>query len=236
MPAPKMLNIVRYQVKSDRLQEFQEVERQIAGSYKKAAPTDQFRILYRDTIGNTTDFMVLTPMSKFADRDGENPYNKMATEQERVTRQARLGQYLERVQTSIDRTIGDLTISTPGVSFPPRWVHEIRVRVRPGTDQDFGNVLKADLVPALKNGGVKTLRVRRVVFGGNTNDFIFAEGFEKWAELDNEVSLPKIMGEAPFRKMIEKINQDTTNREDRIMRYQEDLSYYPAAPTTSASR
>ena len=32
--APAMLNVVHYRVKLDRIQEFQEVEKQIAGSYK----------------------------------------------------------------------------------------------------------------------------------------------------------------------------------------------------------
>ncbi len=59
-----MLNVVHYRVKIDHIQEFQEVERQIAGSYKKAAPTDQFRIIYRGTIGNATEFDVFTPLSE----------------------------------------------------------------------------------------------------------------------------------------------------------------------------
>ena len=103
MPAPTMLNVVHYQVKADHLQEFLEVEKQIAGSYKKAASTDQFRIIYRGSVANTFEFDVFTPLSKFADRDGENPYTKMATEEERLTRTARLAQYMESVQTSIDR-------------------------------------------------------------------------------------------------------------------------------------
>ena len=153
--APAMLNIVHYRVKMDHLQEFLEVERQIAGSYKKAAPTDQFRIIYRGTIGNATEFDVFTPLSKFGDRDGENPYDKMATEQERLTRGARLNQYLENVQTSIEKPVTELSINTPGVPFPPAYMHGIRVRVRSGATDEFSAVMKNELIPAVKKEGVK---------------------------------------------------------------------------------
>ena len=58
-------------------------------------------------------------------------------------------------------------------------------------------------------------------------DYNFAEGFQKWAEMDAPDTLPKIMGQEAFRKMMTKINQMVTLREDTIWRYQPDLSYYP---------
>jgi len=235
MPAPAMLNVTRYQVKLDRLQEFLEVERQIAGSYKKAAPTDQFRVIYRDVVGNPTEFWVLTPLSKFADRDGQNPYVKLTTEQERLTRTARLVQYIEHEQTSIDRTIADLTVAGTG-PFPPTWVRYQRIRVHPGKANDFITVAKTDVVPAQKKLNA-TVRVRRTVFGGNPNDFTVATGFEKWAELDDTNALPKAMGEETFRKFQEKLTAIEANVETVIVRYQPDLSYYPGtAPSATTSR
>ena len=61
---------------------------------QKASPTDQFRVVYRVAVGNTAEYWVMTPMSKFADRDGENPYIKITMEQERAARGARLAQYI----------------------------------------------------------------------------------------------------------------------------------------------
>jgi hypothetical protein len=234
-PAPTLLNVVHYQVKVDHLQEFLEVEKQIAGSYKKAAPTDQFRLIYRGAIANTFEFDVFTPLSKFADRDGDSPYDKMTTEQERLTRTARLSQYLESVQTTIDRPLPDFTIQTPGANAPPAYVQGVRVRVKPGSADSFTAVVKTDLVPALKKAGVKTLLARRTVFGGNPNDFLFVVGFEKWAELDSPFSLPKIMGEEAARKMGEKLDQATAGMEETVWRYQPDLSYYPGATATTSS-
>ncbi len=234
MPTPAMLNVVRYQVRRDRIPEFEEVEKQIAASYKKAAPTDQFRNIYREVVGNTAEYWVITPMSKFADRDGENPYNKMATEQERAARGARLAQYIESVRTSIDRTFGDLNVTSPGVSYPPPWLRYIRVRVRPGTTEQVIANVKTDVVPALKKMNGVTLRVRQTAFGGNANEFTVATGFEKWADLDDATALPKAMGAETYRKFEEKMQAIETNVETYILRYQADLSYYPRATATSS--
>jgi hypothetical protein len=232
--APAMLNVVHYRVKIDHIQEFLEVERQIAGSFKKAAPTDQFRIIYRGTVGNATEFDVFTPLSKFADRDGENPYNKMATEQERLTRGARLNQYLENVQTSIDKPVTELSINTPGAPFPPAHLHGIRVRVRLGSADEYSALMKNELIPGLKREGVKTFLARRTMLGGVISDYNFAEGFEKWTEMDTPDTLPKVIGEEAFRKMMTKLNEIVTLREDTIWTYQPDLSYYPGAASTSS--
>jgi len=231
-----MLNVVRYQVRRDRIPEFEEVEKQIAGSYKKAAPADQFRNIYRDVIGNTAEYWVITPMSKYAERDGVNPYVKITTEQERAARGARLAQYFESVRTSIDRTFGDLNVTSPGVSYPPAYVRYIRLRVRPGTEAQLIANVKSDVLPALKKMNGVTLRVRQTAFGGNVNEFTIASGFQKWAELDDTAALPKAMGEETFRKFGEKMQAIETNVEDYILAYQPDLSYYPAARTTTSSR
>jgi hypothetical protein len=234
-PAP-MAYVVRYQVKRDRIPEFEEVEKQIAGSFKKAASADQYRVVYRDVVGNTGEYWVLTPLSKFAERDADNPYySKISTEQERAARGARLAQYIESVRTSVERYASDLSVTSPGVPFPPTYARYIRVRVRPGTTDQLIATVKADVVPALKKMSGAELRVRQTVFGGNADEFTVAAGFEKFAELDDTTALPKAMGAETFRKFEEKMQAIETNVEEYIVAYQKDLSYYPSATATTSS-
>jgi hypothetical protein len=233
MPAPAMVATARIEVKRDRIPEFEEVEKQVTASYKKAASTDQFRVVYRAVVGNTAEYWVLTPLYKFADRDADSPYDKMTTERERAMRAARLAPYVESVRTSIERAIPELSVTSPGTPFPPTWVRYIRVRVRPGTTEQLIAAVKTDVLPAMKklNG---ELRVRQTLYGGNANDFIVASGFEKWSELDDAAALPKAMGDETFRKFEDKIHAIETNVEEYIMAYQKDLSYYPGAAATSS--
>ena len=232
--APKLLNVVHYRVRVDRFQEFQDMEKQIAASYKKAAMPDQFRVIYRGEVGNAMDFEVFTPLTSFGDRDGQNPYTKMTTEQERAMRTARLAQYLEGVQVTIDRPLADIGIRTADAPFPPAYLHAVRIRVRTGGADEFGELAKNQLIPGLKQIGMKTLLVRRTLLGG-VADYQFAEGFEKWAELDNTASLQKAMGDDAYRKMEDQLNRLVTLREDTVWRYQPDLSYYPGAAATGSN-
>ncbi len=232
-PAPAMLNVTHVRVKPEHLQEFLDLEKQSAGQIQKAAPTDLFRVVYRGTVGNTEEFEVLTPLGKFADRDGESPFNKYSTEQERAMRAARLAQYVESVQTSIDRPLPDLSIRPQGQMARPTFIHMIRIRVRAGGTEEFAAVVKSDLIPGLKKLDVKLLLARRNILGG-VGDYYFVEGMEKWAELDNPVSLEKAMSPEAYKKMEDKFNSLVTLREDTIWRYQPDLSYYPGAVTTSS--
>ena len=126
-------------------------------------------------------------------------------------------------------------VTSPGTPFPPTYARYIRIRVRPGTTEQLIAAVKADVVPALKKMSGAELRVRQTLFGGNTDEFTVAAGFEKWAELDDTTALPKAMGAETFRKFEEKMQAIETNVEDYIVAYQKDLSYYPGvAPTTSS--
>jgi hypothetical protein len=232
-PAPTMLNVTHVRVKPEHLPDFLDLEKQAVGQIKKAAPTDLFRVVYRGAVGNTAEFEVLTPLGKFADRDGENPLNKYSTEQERAVRGARLAQYEENVQVTIDRSLPDLSISPQGQMAPPTLLHTIRIRVRAGGTEEFAAVVKNDLIPGLKKLDVKFLLTRRNVLGG-VGDYYFDEGMEKWAELDNPPALGKAMSPDALKKMDDKLNSLVTLREDTIWRYQPDLSYFPGAATPSS--
>lgn len=230
-----LLNVTHVRVKPEHVQEFLDVEKQAVASLKKAAPTDLFRVVYRGTVGNAMDFEFLTQLNKFADRDGQSPFNKYSTEQERLMRAARLAQYEENVQVTIDRTLPDITIAPQGTLTPPTYVHVVRIRVRQGTGEEFSAAVKNDLIPALKKTDLKLLLARSTVFGGPA-DFYFALGMEKWAELDTPPpSLSKVMGPEAFKKMEDKLNSFITLEEQTIWRYQPELSYYPGAATATSS-
>jgi hypothetical protein len=229
-----MRNVLRYQVKADRITEFEEIEKQVAASYRKAGG-DHFRVVFREAVGNG-QYWVISPMNKYADRDGPNPYTKVTTEQERAVRNARLMQCLEHVQSTIERSYEDLTINTPGTNGPLPLLRLTRTRVRNGKNDEYLAALKTDLIPALKKMGVKSFRVRQVLYGGNLNEFSTASGMEKWAEMDGSTNeLAKAMGgDAAFKKYTDKMEQIVTARDRVMLRYLPDLSYYPTPVTTAA--
>ena len=234
-PTPTLVNVIHVRVKPEHLQEFVDLEREALAPLKKAAPNGLYQIAYRGTVGNTLEFEFLMTLGKFADRDGENPFNKYSTERERILRGARLAQYEENLQVTIDRRLPDLSIAPQGPLTPPTYIHMYRIRVREDRNEEFSGTVKNDLLPALRKTDVKLLLARRTALGGPA-DYYFAEGMEKWAELDSPPSLAKAMGADAFKKMEDKLNSAITLEEQTIWRYQPDLSYYPGATATTSSR
>ena len=230
-PAPSYMGVSRVQVKPDRITECQDLMKQVVALYKKAAPTDQYRVVYSITVGNAFEYWTYTPMNKFADRDGESPLSKITKPEERASLGARLMQYVEHIQSSIMRPINDLSVIASGAKFPPTFISVYRISVRPGMENDFINIAKTDLVPAIKkiNGGV--FLVQQTVVGGSPNSFFAYTGFEKWAELDDAATFLNAMGgEQAVQKFGAKMNQVATVSDRLILRFEPDLSYVPAGP------
>jgi hypothetical protein len=229
LPAPSYLTVSRMQVKIDRVTECQDLMKQMVAPYKKAAPADQYRIVYSTTVGNLFEYWSYSPMNKFADRDGASYFSTISKPEERATILARLMQYVEHVQTSIERPISDLSVISSGAKFPPTFLRVSRIYVRPETANDFINLEKTDVVPVLKkiNGSVHL--VQQIVAGGNPNTFLLYGGFEKWAELDDTTTFVNaIGGEQAVQKLIGKMSQLGTLTERYFLRYEPDLSYVPA--------
>ena len=227
-PSPALLTVGRVQVRSGQVQEFLEVSKQVADAIKKAAPTDYFTLTYRTAVGNSNEFWRVTPLNKFADRDGQSPVAKMMTP-ELAALMTRGSQYVERTVTTIERPIRDLAVTASGAKTPPIFIKVYRTRVKPGMAEQFISLLKTDIMPAIKkmNG---SMRIRQVEMGGNTNDFTGSFPFEKWAEQDDSASFTKAMGgEEAVRKFAERMSQIEAGTEVIVIRYVPELSYFPAS-------
>ncbi len=227
-PAPMLVYVQRIQVKADRVADFLELAKQGIEPIKKAAPTDLVRLVCRTVVGNANEFWMFGAMNKFADRDGENPMNKFSTPQERAARNARLGQMVERSQSSIESVVGDLLVAPKGGNNLPAFIRYSRVRVRPGAANDFISIQKSDIIPVLKKINGNT-RVHRIAYGGNLNEFAIYNTFAKWAELDDNTAwLNAVGGEAAARKLQDKLTALVVNNERYILQVLPDLSYMPA--------
>ena len=75
----------------------------------------------------------------------------MAKPEERASLGPRLMQYVEHIQTSMEKMIPDLNVIPSGAKFPPTFFRVSRIYVRPEAANDFINLEKTDLVPILNS-------------------------------------------------------------------------------------
>ncbi len=219
---PPLLRVARVQVKSERVNEYLEVQKKFTEAYKKSG--DGFRYVLRGSSGNPNEVVTIAPMNSYADMDGESPVLKGMTAAEYASLVARRNQCVNSVRITVERTLPD--ISLPNNMPMPKMVREIRTRVRPGMQNQYMALIKSDLLPALKKLDVKVYRMRQVQWGGSRVEFTSASPMEKWSELDVPANrLETAMGKDAYAKYLEKLNAMVVSSEYTIFRVVADSSY-----------
>ncbi|MBI1789659.1 MAG: hypothetical protein HYR60_19165 [Acidobacteria bacterium] len=226
--------VSRAVVKADRIAEYEDLLKQSVAMAQKAG-ADRWSVVSRTVVGNPREYVSITPLAKYADRDGRSPWASKIPAGQAQALFARIAACTESVNTTIERSRDDLSIITEGNTISPFFA-VIRTRVRPGKANDYANLVKSELVPALKKAGVQRYRMRQVQFGGSRNEFTSSRGFAKWAELDGASPLEKALGQDGAARYVDKVSQLVTFSEYSIRRYMPELSRPPgSAPTSSAS-
>lgn len=220
-PIQPILNVTRVVVKPDRIAEWMDVEKLYNEAYKKGGGL--WRRIYRSRSGNIYEFVVLTPITSYADLDGESFITKGASAEDRARWGARRSQCIESAVTTYERVVPDAFINEPGASLPTL-LSETRYRVKPGMGAQFRAFIKSDTIPALKKAGTGLFVLRKVDFGGSSNMYVSRRGFSKYADLDVNV-ITKGLGAEGATKYFEKLNPMLNDVEVRIYEYQPAISY-----------
>lgn len=220
---PSFMNISRVTVKPDRVGEWLDIQKQYLEAYKKGGGS--WMTVWRNTVGNPYEFLVITPLDNYAQRDGQSATQKGMAEGDLARLNARRNQATESVRSTIERPLAELTYVKEGAA-PPKMLRVNHTRVRPGMADQYITLMK-DLVAAYKKAGVPAFRVRRVEYGGSRADFHTAMPMEKWAELDGQSVAIKALGEAGFKTWSDKLNQTISFSEYMIYSYVPDASFVP---------
>ena len=66
-------------------------------------------------------------------------------------------------------------------------------------------LMKNEVLPALKKGGVKDYRARRVEYGGSRDVITTRTGLSSWAELDGPTAMEKALGKPGASALSKKV-------------------------------
>lgn len=223
-----MIYEARVQVRPDRAAEYRDIEKQYSEAFKKGG--GEFRYVFQGTLGNPYEFLVLSSLPNYAALDSEkSPYAKGLAEGDLARLSARRSQCTESVRTSIHRRLPEQSIVTAGAPMP-KYLRMTRLRVQQGKADQFMAMIKDDMLPALKQAGVKMYRVRRAEYGASRNEFVTVYAMEKFGELDEQSALAKALGPDGFRKWLEKSSAIVAYSEYLVYTVRPELSWIPAAP------
>jgi hypothetical protein len=218
---PAMSRVTITQVRPDMLNEWLEIQKnEVVPGLKKAGVAT--RTVYSSGLfGTAGEYVIITPMAKYADFDAGNPQIKALG----AEGAARLAEKLRKCTVSSHSyAITRLADLSNALATPPQAIVSTRVRVTPDKFPMFETLVKTEILPVWKKANT-SLTVSRRGFGANPNDITLSSGFGKFAELDLGNPLVRQLGPEGAAKVLAKFAAISTLIEQVIRTRVADLSF-----------
>jgi hypothetical protein len=227
-PASAFLSITVVKVKPEMAVEFQNYMKNTTNPALRKGGL-KWRDVWQSTLasGDSSEFVIVTPVDKFADFDGPGPMQKALGSEGFAAWLAKASSFIRDVRRYIIRTRPDL--STMGKrTGPPKLAVVSSVHVATGRNEDFENYAKNEFVPVMAKAGA-TYLVSQTIFGGDANEYVTLTLRENFAEIDKGPIPIQVLGEEGAKKLFEKLPAGTvTHIERSISRFMPELSIMPA--------
>ena len=120
----------------------------------------------------------------------------------------------------------EISIASDAMDPSGQHMRVVARTVAPGNAQDFFELQRDELVPALREAGMTDRRAGRVMTGGNPNTFVafaYADEFNGGA-----VDLAEVMGQRQFDSFVDRASAMQVNVEDYRYIFRPDLSFTAA--------
>jgi quinol monooxygenase YgiN len=231
---PVIRRVTMATIKPGRVTEFVAAVKEYNSAYAKV-PGVRARGMFQSLSG-PQQFVLVRDAEKWSDLDP-------GTVSKAISGNAELARLNMRMVNCIESQMNLVEVLLPALSTPtrpdapPKMIRLARSRVQPSKTKEFEALVQNELLPAYMKAGAKSFTVRRVRFGGPTNDYYISTRLEDWADLEN--TLQKSMGDAAYNALVTKLTALTISREINIYRFRDDLSFSPnqgATPSASSTR
>ena len=177
------------------------------------------------TLGYPYRVAVLAPVDGLSQLDGQTYTAKGVGAAAATALNARARPMIDRQQIQLLQSRPDLTIGTRPAKDGLGVVSYISVA--PGREPDMERILRTDVHAALRKAAVGYYGVLRVLYGGDTSQYVTILMFENFAELDRGHPLERALGADGLVALQGKLAGVITKLERHVIRYNEALSFRP---------
>lgn len=105
------------------------------------------------------------------------------------------------------------------------------ISVAPGREPEVEQVMKSEVAAALKKVGVRYYGVSRVIYGGDTSQYVTLLMFDNFADLGRGHPLERALGADGLFKLQAKLTGVITKLERHVVRFNDALSFRPSTKT-----
>ncbi len=228
-PAPEFLSVTVVSVKPEMMTEFQNFMKNTTNPALKKGGL-KYREVWQNTgaAGDAFEYVLVTPLAKFADFDGPSALEKGLGPQGMPAWQTKAGSLVTSVRRFIIRTRPDLSFAAQRTGAPKLAVLHF-VRVAANRNNEYESFLKNDFVPVMKQAGV-TYLVNQTIFGGDANEYITLTMRDSFADLDKGPVHIQALGQEAGQKLMQKMPAGAVTQLERsITVFVPELSIMPPA-------
>jgi hypothetical protein len=223
-----ILGLDFYRVKLEHVTEFENAVREYAALLKKGRAPHGFSV-WRSETGER----------EYVRIDGYSNYTELAISPNADIKE--IAADCKRLVAAIDSRIQSTrrlivkVISEASLPFGtqlPRMMTITWMQAQLGKGGEFHALAKSDLLPLMKEAGMKFFFVAQTVFGGPSSDHAIVTALPSWAALEAPGPLMSL-GEEAYRSYRNKRNALMVSREENVYSFRPELSYLPAVVMTT---
>ncbi len=219
---PPTLNLVVVRVKPDKGDEFEALQKELNLARKKVgAPV---RSLAQVVRGDTSEYHILEPMTKWADLEGPGWGVKAMGEVGFARWVARVTKCIRSRTATTYRRVSQWSIPLKEGRSPRLAVVTTR-HVAPGRESDYAEWLEETLFPTLREAGVDGIATYRPVLG-NSREWVTVTMIDNWSTFDGPNPMIQSVGGEKFLELVAApgVRKMHFGRETVVVRLRPDLS------------
>ncbi|HKN22485.1 MAG TPA: hypothetical protein VJX73_13770 [Terracidiphilus sp.] len=218
-------SVTFYTVKPDRVGDFQAEIKEYNAILAKAG-SDRYSSMWVGVTG-AHEYARVQVYTKWADLDASidsDPKLKdQAVDLARIS--LRIIDCTESWHRSIEMIVPELSLPESGA--PPKMIRVLITQVRPDKYQEYLDLVKNVILPAVKKAGTKDFSVAEASLGGSSLQVTSVTGFNSWADLDAGIGAQAGLSKEDYRALRDKARTLITQSEFDVYRYEPDESYLP---------
>ena len=229
---PQWSSITIVRVKPDMLTEWQDLQKNVVNPALKKAGVKERSVFETAVFGESYEYVVITPITNLAQYDepmsplrkalGEDAWRDYLAKSRRCVVSAHTFGDLARLDLSY---MGKMMTMTG----PPKLVVVNSVSVVPGRAAAFENLVKTEILPAVKKADVTGYFVSQTMFGGDSWGYTSVTFVDSFAEIGKGSPILRALGPAGAASFFAKFAGIVAHQERVIARFNPELSF-SAAP------
>ena len=212
-------------IKPDRIGDFQAELKEVHALMKKDNSTRYSSVWV--SLTGPREYAIVSYHNKWSELDE----GADAATKEDAADLARLQTRMVDCASSWRRTIDVIQpdLSLPQTTEMPKMVRVLTTLVRADKYQDYLDLIKSDVLPAAKKGGLTTYMFSETKFGAPNTQVTSVIAMGKWAEFDEPFGIEKALGKDGYKALLGKVRPLIIQSEVNEYRFQPELSYLPTA-------